>query len=290
LLQMDDVKQVLSTDHLRAFTDDPVLMTRIAAVHALGDIWSMGAKPQSAMVSLILPRMSTALQERTLDEIMRTASDVMRDAGAQIIGGHTSMGAEFTIGFSVTGLTSDTPITLGGAQVGDVLVLTKPIGTGVLLAAEMQMKARGTNVAAAYASMARGVAIDALSLSTAQAMTDVTGFGLAGHLANICRASGVGAELNVRDVPLLNGALAMSETGVQSSLYPDNLSDALTMMNAPQTARGRLMLDPQTAGGLLAALSQADAKVAIATMKERGIDAIQIGKIVDGPVALNLIE
>jgi selenide,water dikinase len=154
----------------------------------------------------------------------------------------------------------------------------------------MQMKARGTNVAAAYASMARGVAIDALSLSTAQAMTDVTGFGLAGHLANICRASGVGAELNVRDVPLLNGALAMSETGVQSSLYPDNLSDALTMMNAPQTARGRLMLDPQTAGGLLAALSQADAKVAIATMKERGIDAIQIGKIVDGPVALNLIE
>ena len=290
LLQMDDVKQVLSTDHLRAFTDDPVLMTRIAAVHALGDIWSMGAKPQSAMVSLILPRMSTALQERTLDEIMRTASDVMRDAGAQIIGGHTSMGAEFTIGFSVTGLTSDTPITLGGAQVGDVLVLTKPIGTGVLLAAEMQMKAHGTNVAAAYASMARGVAIDALSLSTAQAMTDVTGFGLAGHLANICRASGVGAELNVRDVPLLNGALAMSETGVQSSLYPDNLSDALTMMNAPQTARGRLMLDPQTAGGLLAALSQADAKVAIATMKERGIDAIQIGKIVDGPVALNLIE
>ena len=290
LLQMGGLRQVLSTDHLRAFCDDPVVMTRIAAVHALGDIWSMGAAPQSAMVSLILPRMSTDLQERTLNEIMQTASDVMTEAGAQIIGGHTSMGAEFTIGFSVTGLAREHPITLAGAQVGDVLILTSPIGTGVLLAAEMQMTARGADVARAYARMSRSVAEDAYALRNAHAMTDVTGFGLVGHLANICRASGVGAELNARDVPLMDGALELSEKAVQSSLYPDNLSDALTMMNAPETPRGRLMLDPQTAGGLLAAIAPEDAQKAIAEMKEQGINAVQIGRIIDGPIALKLIE
>ena len=290
LLQMGDVRQVLSTDHLRGFTDDPVVMTRIAAVHALGDIYSMGAQPQSAMVSLILPHMSAELQERTLGEIMQSASEVMGEAGAQIIGGHTSMGAEFTVGFSVTGIVGAAPITLGGAQVGDVLVITKPIGTGVILAAEMQMRARGGDVAAAYASMSRPLVRDALALSGAHAMTDVTGFGLAGHLANICRGSGVGAELDARAVPLLSGALALCEAGVQSSLYPDNLSDALTVMNAPETARGRLMLDPQTAGGLLAALPQKEAKRAIERLLEQGVEAVQIGRIVDGPVQLKLIE
>ena len=220
----------------------------------------------------------------------QTASDVMTEAGAQIIGGHTSMGAEFTIGFSVTGLAREHPITLAGAQVGDVLILTSPIGTGVLLAAEMQMTARGADVARAYARMSRSVAEDAYALRNAHAMTDVTGFGLVGHLANICRASGVGAELNARDVPLMDGALELSEKAVQSSLYPDNLSDALTMMNAPETPRGRLMLDPQTAGGLLAAIAPEDAQKAIAEMKEQGINAVQIGRIIDGPIALKLIE
>jgi selenide,water dikinase len=290
LLQMGNVNQVLSTDHLRGFTDDPVLMTRIAAVHALGDIWSMGATPQAVLVSLILPRMSVDLQERTLAEIMQTAGDVMNTAGAQIVGGHTSMGAEFTIGFSVTGIASAAPITLGGAQVGDVLIVTKPIGTGVILAGEMQMRARGADVAAAYASMSRPLMRDAMALAGAHAMTDVTGFGLAGHLANICRASGVGAELDATRVPVLSGALTLSDAGVQSSLYPDNLSDALTLMNAPQTARGRLMLDPQTAGGLLAALPEKDAKKAVQALADQGINAVQIGRITHGPVRLKLIE
>ncbi|MGH1371642.1 selenide, water dikinase SelD [Planktotalea sp.] len=290
LLKLGETEQVLSTDHLRAFCDDPVLMTRIAAVHALGDIWSMGAEPQAALVSLILPRMSAELQERTLSEIMQTASDAMGDAGAQIIGGHTSMGAEFTIGFSVTGLAKRTPITLSGAKAGDVLVLTKPIGTGVILAAEMQMRARGSHVAAAYQSMSRSLARDALALRAANAMTDVTGFGLAGHLANICRASNVSAELNVDKVPLLDGALALSEAGVQSSLYPDNLSDALTIMTEPKTARARLMLDPQTAGGLLAALPEAKAEEAISELTKQGIAAAQVGRIVEGSGRLSLIE
>ncbi|MGB7318484.1 MAG: selenide, water dikinase SelD [Planktotalea sp.] len=290
LLQIGDTRQVLSTDHLRAFCDDPVLMTRIAAVHALGDIWSMGAAPQAALVSLILPRLSAELQERTLSEIMQTASEVMGDAGAQIVGGHTSMGAELTIGFSITGLADRAPITLAGAKAGDVLLLSKPVGTGVLLAAEMQMKARGADVAAAYTSMARPLAIDAQALSGANAMTDVTGFGLAGHLANICRASNVSAVLDATRVPLLDGALALSEAGMQSSLYPDNLSDALTLMNAPLSARGRLMLDPQTAGGLLAALPENQAQQAIKDLTKHGISAVCIGQINEGPARIDLIE
>lgn len=118
LLTTGGKKQVLSTDHLRAFTLDPVVMTRIAAVHALGDIWAMGANPQAATANLILPKMSANLQARTLREMMATATEVMRDAGAEIVGGHTSLGAELTVGFSVTGLCDDAPITLAGGKLG----------------------------------------------------------------------------------------------------------------------------------------------------------------------------
>ena len=94
----------MTTDHLRAFTEDPWLMARIAAVHALGDIWAMGARPQAALAQVILPRMSPALQARTLAEIMDAAARVFAEAGADVVGGHTSLGAELTIGFTVTGL------------------------------------------------------------------------------------------------------------------------------------------------------------------------------------------
>ena len=118
----------MTSDHLRAFTKDPALMTRIAAVHALGDIWAMGATPQAATATIILPRMSSALQSRTMSEIMSIAGAVMRDAGAEIVGGHSSMGDEMTIGFTLTGLCETAPITLAGGQPGDCLILTKPIG------------------------------------------------------------------------------------------------------------------------------------------------------------------
>ncbi len=148
ILRVGGVRQVLSTDHLRAVTDDPAMMTRIAAIHALGDVWAMGAAPQGALCSIVLPRMSARLQERTLAEIMAVATQVMEDAGAAILGGHTSMGAEMTIGFTVTGNAGDRPVTLAGAREGDVLVLTKPLGSGTILAAEMQGAAPGGVVAA----------------------------------------------------------------------------------------------------------------------------------------------
>lgn len=281
MLRMGSVRQVVSTDHLRAVTDDPVLMTRIAAIHALGDVWAMGATPQAATATVILPRMTATLQERTLAEVMSTAAQVMGDAGAAIIGGHSSMGSELTIGFTVTGLCEQDPITIAGARPGDILILTKPIGSGVILAAEMQGKASGVVVAGAYAAMTASQGEASRILETANAMTDVTGFGLAGHLAGICEASGVAAEVRLADVPLLPGALELAERGIASTILPDNRAGAGPVFGA-KGARGALMFDPQTAGGLLAAVTAAEAEHILEALQAAGYPAVRIGKIVAG--------
>jgi selenide,water dikinase len=276
--------QVLSADHLRAFIEDPVQMTRIAAVHALGDVWAMGAHPQSALSSIILPRMSAPLQARTLREIDATARTVFEAAGATVIGGHTTMGAELTIGFTVTGLRTSMPVTLVGAQEGDVLVLTRPIGSGVILAAHMAGAARARDVAQALAMMEQPQQIAARALAGAHAMTDVTGFGLAGHVQAICRASGMQAQILRDAVPVYAGARALSEAGHASSLLAANVADAPTTgLDDP------LMHDPQTAGGLLAALPRAAAERAVAQMHDDGVQAAIIGTLTrgDGPVQIS---
>ena len=143
LRQSNGTFQVISTDHLRSLIDDPALMTRIAAVHALGDVWAMGAQPQVGLASIVVPQMSADLQARTLTEITQVATEVLSAAGAQLVGGHTTMGAELTIGFTVTGRKDTMPLTVSGAQPGDVLILTRPIGSGVILAADMEGHAHG---------------------------------------------------------------------------------------------------------------------------------------------------
>ncbi|MGB8813488.1 MAG: selenide, water dikinase SelD, partial [Paracoccaceae bacterium] len=136
ILRAGDGFQVITTDHLRALSLDPALMARITAIHAMGDIWAMGAAPQAALAQITLPQMSPRLQSETLREIMEAAAATFRAAGADVVGGHTSIGSELTIGFTVTGL-AQRAISKGGAQPGDMLILTKPLGTGTILAAEM---------------------------------------------------------------------------------------------------------------------------------------------------------
>ena len=283
LLVMGDVRQVVSTDHLRAFTADPVVMTRIAANHALGDIWAMGAAPQAATVNLILPKMSADLQSRTLAEIMAVAHDVLTDAGAAIVGGHTSLGSEMTIGFTVTGLCDRDPITLRGARPGDVLILTKPLGSGVIMAAEMAGAAPGGVVAGALYLMQQGQAAASAILSGAHAMTDVTGFGLLGHLSGIGEASGTGATLTLADIPLMDGALALAEAGQHSTLLRDNIAGS-GPVTGPMGARTDLLYDPQTAGGLLAAVAAEEAAGIVAALHDAGYEqAAIIGKVTDTP-------
>ncbi len=272
--------QVITTDHVRAFTDDHGLLARIAAVHALGDVWAMGAAPQAALAQIILPPMSAALQASTLTEILAEAGDVLRAAGAELAGGHTSIGAELTIGFTITGLTGK-PVRQTGARTGDVLILTKPVGTGVILAAEMRRAARGRDVLAALEMMARPQGRAAAILAqAAHALTDVTGFGLAGHLASLLGPQGPGAELTLDAVPVLDGALALAAAGARSSLYDDNQAGA-GPVDVPSGPLRDLLFDPQTAGGLLAAVPAAQADAVLAALHDAGEDAWRIGVVGD---------
>ncbi|MDQ2091789.1 selenide, water dikinase SelD [Marimonas arenosa] len=277
LLKMGETRQVISTDHLRAMVEDPVTMARIAAVHALGDIWAMGAEPQAALASIVLPRQSPRLAERALAEIIQAAQETVVAAGAEIVGGHSTQGDELIIGFTVTGICHRDPITLSGARTGQKLVLTKPLGSGVIMAAEMEGLARGADVAAALATMSQPQGSAAGILAGASAMTDVTGFGLAGHLAALCDASGVGAELWTDAVPIMPGALSLSKRGVRSSLYAENRQGFPEIQEGPETA---LFFDPQTGGGLLAAID-GDATALVSEMKSMGFDAAVIGHTTD---------
>ncbi|MEM8536244.1 MAG: selenide, water dikinase SelD [Pseudomonadota bacterium] len=269
--------QVISTDHLRALTQDPVVMTRIAAEHALNDIWASGAQPQAATINLILPRMSAELQARTLAETMTTAKDALTRAGADIVGGHTSLGDELTIGFTITGKVK-TPITQAGARPGDKLILTKPIGSGTILAAEMAGLARGADVITCMDLMIQGQGAAARALAAAHAMTGVTGFGLLGHLRGICDASGVGALISAGDVALMPGAAALSAQGIRSTMFADNVVGAGDVSGPVPD----IFYDPQTAGGLLAAVAADSADDLVKVLQDAGYAAAVIGTVVAG--------
>ena len=280
--------QVLSTDHLRAFTDDPWRFARIAAIHALGDVWAMGATPQAALANVILPRMSESLQARSLREVMTAAGQVMAEAGAGIIGGHTSQGAEAGLGFTVTGLADGPLIGLDGARPGDALILTKPLGTGVILAVEMAHAADAEIVNCAYASMEHVPIREAAALRGAHAMTDVTGFGLAGHLLALCEASGCGAVLDIDAVPRLAGAEALLDAGWRASLHAANAVHAGPRITGAKDAAVEILHDPQTAGGFLAAVPPDDAMSILAELRSAGGAAARIGEIEDGPPVIRL--
>lgn len=277
--------QTFTTDHFRAFIDDPWLLTRIAALHALGDVWAMGGQPQAALSQIILPRMAETAQADTLREIMDAATMTLREAGADLVGGHTSLGAEMTVGFSITGLV-DHPIRLSGAQAGDALILTKPLGTGTILAADMQAQAPGHAVAAALASMSHSSARAAAILApVAHAMTDVTGFGLAGHLFGILDLCNLSADIS--DIPLLHGAQDLAAAGHRSSLFPHNTM-RIAEVTGPAGPVKDLLFDPQTSGGMLAAISPDAATDVVRTLQDAGYPARQIGTLSNGPSQIRL--
>lgn len=270
------MKQVITTDHLRSFVQDPWLMARITTLHALGDIWAMGAQPQAATVNLTLPRMSLELQETTVSELIASCSAALTDVGAELVGGHTSMGAEFSIGLTITGLCK-TPITLSGAKDGDALILTRPIGSGTILAAEMALQAKGEWVEAALTEMATSQHQVAEILAHANAMTDVTGFGLAGHAAAMAQASGMSMVLDLDRIPFFNGAIELCDQGVRSSIYNDNRS-LVGELDPEGSARTALLFDPQTSGGLLAAVPDEKAQDLVDQIVSLGATAAIIGR------------
>ena len=283
--------QVITTDHLRAFTLNPHLMAKVTAIHALGDIWAMGATPQVALAQITLPPLGPKLQAETLRQIMAGAAEVITAAGADLVGGHTSQGAELTIGFTITGLATR-PLTKAGAKPGMVLILTKPLGTGIILAAEMANAyllgaLMGDITLCAFRQMLTPLEVAAKILRPhAAAMTDVTGFGLAGHLLEILQASHCAATLSLAQIPLLPGAERLAAAGYASSLAHANRAATLPFMDFTDSPAADLLFDPQTAGGLLAAVPADQADALIAAL---GGNAAVIGTLTQGPPMIRII-
>ncbi|WP_088346660.1 MULTISPECIES: selenide, water dikinase SelD [Rhodomicrobium] len=286
---------VQTVDYFRAMVDDPYLFGRIAANHALGDIYAMGAVPQTALAIATLPYGIEAKVEADLAAMMAGANETLSAADCTLAGGHTSEGAELALGFAVTGLVPrDAVLRKDGARVGDRLILTKPLGTGTLFAADMRGKAKARWVMNAVAHMLQSgrAASEILVRHGAHAATDITGFGLIGHLVEMLKAGGVGARLDMGAIAALDGAAETLAAGIVSSLQPENLRlrRAIAEGGARDHPLFPLLFDPQTAGGLLAAVPAGQAEACRADLIAAGYDrAAIIGTVTEAPPGGKLV-
>ena len=249
---------VATVDFFTPIVDDPFDFGRIAAANALSDLYAMGARPLFALNIVGFPR--DRLHENLLGEILRGGSEIAREAGIAVVGGHSVDDAEPKYGMCAIGeVHPDAIIRNSTARPGDVLVLTKPIGTGIIATAIKKGAAPADAIAAAVTSMTtlnRG-ASDAMREAGVHAATDVTGFGLPGHLRNMLRASGVGARLHASAIPILPGALELADAGHIPGGTRRNLADVEVQWDdaIPETLR-LVIADAQTSGGLLIALPE----------------------------------
>jgi selenide,water dikinase len=249
-----------SVDYFRAFIDDPYLLGYIATNHCLSDLYAMGATPHSALAIATVPYANEALLEDSLLQLMHGAVDSLNLQQTALIGGHSSEGAELGFGLSVNGtIDPQRLLTKTGLAVNDCLILSKPLGSGILLAANMQAQAQGRWVDAAIQQMmiSNRQAADIFHHYQASACTDITGFGLLGHLLEMLKASELNATLTLQQLPVLAGAAECAAKGWLSSLQADNQRAETALANADsfrQHPHYPLLFDPQTAGGLLAAV------------------------------------
>lgn len=275
-----------TVDFFRAMVGDPYLFGRIAANHALGDIYAMGGLPETALAIATLPPSRPAIMEQDLFHMLKGGTEMLEAAGAVLVGGHSAEGTELGLGFAVTGRTRPGRLLRkGGLRPGDRLVLTKPLGTGIILAAEMRGLTSGRTVAGAITAMLQPSAAASACLIAhgATACTDVTGFGLLGHLLEMLTASGTEARLDPTAIPALDGALPLLATGLTSSLHSGNSASLAAL--APDVADSdpafaALLIDPQTAGGLLAGVPGECAAACVDELGQLGYGAAEIGVVV----------
>ena len=281
---------IQSVDAFRPIIDDPYVLAKIAVVHAVSDIYAMGGRVGPIMVNLTLPYGSESITRSLLQQVMAGVLSQTKAEGGQLVGGHTAEGLELNITVSVTGWAPPDDIkTSRGTQLDDHLVLTKALGTGTLFAASMRGQAAPSWISHAVAMMLQsnrpaGALIAARSV---HAVTDVTGFGLAGHLQGML-AAGQGVDLILPHLPVLNGALtSLSELGVYSTAHDKNQRAATLVrtqdFSDPELlARQSLLFDPQTSGGLLISVAPDASQDLVARLKASGFDqAAVIGRITD---------
>jgi selenide,water dikinase len=287
----DGALQVETVDFFPAPVDDPFLAGRIAALHAVSDVLAMGARPRRALAIAMLPAAAPVLQARDLGQMLAGARAALDPMGVTLVGGHSAEGP-LALGFAVAGEVD--PVRLlrsTGGEAGDALVLTRALGTGLVLAAMRRGQEGPEAVDALLARMLQpqDAALSVLQAHGARALTDVTGFGLIGHLRTMLRA-GRGAEIALMTVPVLAAALALARAGLRSSAVAGNRASLAGV--ASDQPRGAIaeavLLDPQTCGPLLAAMPPGRADATVAALHAAGYpDAAIIGRMTaSGPLRL----
>lgn len=284
----DDLALIQTVDFFTPVVDDPYLFGQIAAANALSDVYAMGGVPKTAMNLVAFP--SEKLDLSILREILQGGLDKMAEAGVVLLGGHSIRDTEIKYGLSVTGFVHpDHVLVKNSPRLGDCLVLTKPLGSGVINTAAKAGLVPGdvygetVEMMAALNHSAAGVMSD----FDVSACTDITGFGLLGHLAEMVDGSGRGAKICSGQVPLARAALKLADMGFLPTAAYNNMEFRESMVRFSQSVQRclkDLLFDPQTSGGLLIAVKADQAGALLDRLRERGVaQAACIGEITGGP-------
>jgi selenide,water dikinase len=293
--RLDDRTALVQTvDFFTPMVDDPFTYGQIAAANALSDVYAMGGRPLTALAVVCFPQDGDM---DVLGQIMRGGLSKMSEAGCTVVGGHTVRDLEMKFGYAVTGLIDPSRVlTNAGAQSGDVLILTKAIGTGVITTALKQGKAEPLWVDGAVHSMTtlnKAAAEMVSNYGGIHAMTDVTGFGLMGHGREMAMGGGVTLEIETEKVPRLNGALdAIALGAVPAGLRANRDYAECVVSDAPsrdiREGLRTLMYDPQTSGGLLISAAPEIGEALLASLRGAALPAEIIGRVVTGKPAIIL--
>lgn len=274
----DGVALVQTVDFFTPVADDPEIYGRVAAINALNDVYAMGGRPLTALAIVCYPQKEDL---EVLGQILRGGQMAMNEAGVVVLGGHSIDDAEIKFGYAVTGIVNpEKVITNAGARAGDVLILTKPVGTGAISTGIKRGAARANSVEAAMKAMttSAAAAAEAMQRTGVHACTDVTGFGLLGHAYEMARASEVTLILEANRVPLFPGVLELISQGMLTRGDKNNrayVGDTVEIADYISREMQSALFDPQTAGGLLISIERGKAEELIKELKE----AVIIGEV-----------
>ena len=275
---------VQSVDVFTPVVDDPYVFGQIAAANSVSDIYAMGGRPLTALSIIAFP--IERLSPRIMNKMLQGGIDKLREAGVAVLGGHSIRDKEIKFGFSVTGIVNPDKMTVNSkAKPGDVLILTKPLGTGTLTFARQIGRAPAKGLAAAERSMTElnRAAAESMTAAGVTTATDITGFGLAGHLSEIAAQSGVEMEIYGEAIPVFEGVMDLIRDGVISGSVERNRDYASAFVKVGKGADEdleTLLYDPQTSGGLLISVRRSKAAAFLAALKKKGVrHAMVIGKV-----------
>ncbi|MGZ5434593.1 MAG: selenide, water dikinase SelD [Pyrinomonadaceae bacterium] len=287
----DDLALVQTLDFFTPIVDDPFDYGRIAALNSINDVWAMGGTPITAMAITCFPKKGVDFS--ILTEIMRGGLSVLTENKVALVGGHSVDNEQIMFGYSVTGVIDPNHVaTNAGARPGDVIILTKPIGTGVISTGIKREKASPEVVAESIATMLTPgkYAAEAIAKFDVKAATDVTGFALLGHAWEMACASNVTIEIDSIRVPLINGALELVAAGMLTGADKTNreyVGEDVSFADGLDPNLVKLFYDPQTAGGLLLAISEDKAGELLAELRPNYPHANIIGRVVErNPIAI----